>query len=71
MDSERDDREAVEADRTLPKGGGEEMVREATPDIRPEDAMMYCPVCSTRLQDSRCKLVCKRCGYYMSCADFY
>jgi|GEM_PF-546592 rubredoxin len=36
-----------------------------------EDASRYCPVCSQRLESRRCKLVCKVCGYYMSCADYY
>ena len=36
-----------------------------------EEPMLYCPVCSERLQESRCKLVCKKCGYFMSCADYY
>ncbi|MDE3104463.1 MAG: hypothetical protein KGK08_04745 [Acidobacteriota bacterium] len=31
----------------------------------------YCPTCSARLQESRCKLVCTTCGYFLSCADFY
>ena len=36
-----------------------------------EHAMLYCPVCNERLVESRCKLVCQRCGYFMSCADYY
>lgn len=34
------------------------------------EAMLYCPVCSLRLEDRGCKLRCRRCGYYMSCADY-
>ncbi len=34
-------------------------------------AMLYCPVCSNRLQSHRCKLICAQCGYFMSCADYY
>ena len=37
----------------------------------PEEAMLYCPVCSTRLTSRKCKLICEKCGYYMSCADYY
>lgn len=33
--------------------------------------MLYCPRCNQRLTEMRCKLLCERCGYYMSCADFY
>ena len=43
-------------------------VRGAAPETEP---MLYCPVCSTRLTEQRCKLVCAQCGYYMSCADYY
>ncbi len=41
--------------------------------VRSSDAepMLYCPVCSLRLTERKCKLLCERCGYYMSCADYY
>jgi hypothetical protein len=35
------------------------------------EPMLYCPICSTRLTSRKCKLVCEKCGYYMSCADYY
>jgi hypothetical protein len=42
-------------------------------EVRGNDCepMLYCPVCSLRLNERKCKLVCERCGYYMSCADYY
>ena len=36
-----------------------------------DEPMLYCPVCSTRLTERKCKLLCERCGYYLSCADYY
>ena len=36
-----------------------------------DEPMLYCPVCATRLAERKCKLFCERCGYYMSCADYY
>jgi len=36
-----------------------------------EEPTLYCPVCSERLVQNHCKLVCEKCGYFMSCADYY
>ena len=42
------------------------------PEPPPDDrAMLYCPVCSMKLESRKCKLFCAQCGYYMSCADYY
>ena len=35
------------------------------------EPMLYCPVCNSRLAELKCKLICPKCGYYMSCADYY
>jgi hypothetical protein len=44
----------------------------STPKSKEEDEpILYCPVCSTRLTARKCKLICEKCGYYMSCADYY
>ena len=39
-------------------------------DPSAEEPMLYCPVCSLRLEARKCKLFCSQCGYYMSCADY-
>ena len=36
-----------------------------------EQPMLFCPNCDQRLTSRRCKLLCERCGYFMSCADYY
>jgi hypothetical protein len=39
--------------------------------VSDSEPMLYCPVCSLRLAERKCKLFCERCGYYMSCSDYY
>jgi len=34
------------------------------------EPMLYCPVCSLRLEERGCKLRCRQCGYYMGCSDY-
>ena len=44
---------------------------EACPLTSQEHHSVFCPTCSSRLAESRCKLICRNCGYFLSCADFY
>lgn len=39
-------------------------------DALENEPMLFCPVCSLRLSERKCKLFCQRCGYFMSCADY-
>lgn len=47
--------------------------RPPPPAGSPEQVMRTCPVCGRELQERKCKLFCPdpRCGYFLSCADFY
>ncbi len=42
----------------------------AEPPSPLEFANQFCPVCSRRLESHRCKMVCRKCGYFMSCSEF-
>lgn len=63
----------------LPTGLGPDNSRQEIPQSganapaeRPiEHLCQVCPTCGSRLDGYRCKLVCKQCGYFMSCADYY
>ena len=46
-------------------------ISERTKQSSENEPMLYCPVCSRRLTERKCKLFCEQCGYYMSCADYY
>jgi hypothetical protein len=39
----------------------------------PEEVLRTCPICGKTLHERKCKLFCPdpRCGYYLSCADYY
>lgn len=47
--------------------------RTSTASENPERVMRTCPVCGAALAERKCKLYCPdpRCGYFLSCADFY
>jgi hypothetical protein len=40
------------------------------PPTAPEFHNQFCPVCSSRLISQKCKMICPRCGYFMSCSEF-
>lgn len=42
-----------------------------TADASAVNASVHCPACFRKLEQRQCKLICKGCGYYMSCSDYY
>ena len=67
----RSQRGEFSAQQLVPPQGEPARAQEAHQAGPHEDVSRYCPVCSQRLEARRCKLVCRVCGYYMSCADYY
>jgi predicted amidophosphoribosyltransferase len=59
-------------DNNAPKPTGSEPANfePACSQPAPEFPNQFCPVCSTRLESHRCKMICARCGYFMSCSEF-
>jgi hypothetical protein len=39
-------------------------------DFDPAAVMLTCANCGARMDERKCKLVC-RCGYFLSCSDYY
>jgi len=44
---------------------GQGKVRAAEPE-----SSRVCPRCGQTMREHQCKLVCARCGYFLSCSDF-
>ena len=57
----------------VPRGDGPDRDLKPDRDLTNDESepMLYCPVCSRRLTERKCKLFCEQCGYYMTCADYY
>jgi hypothetical protein len=45
--------------------------RKSAAERRVGNPERFCPNCSAELRESRCKLSCAVCGFYLSCSDFY
>ena len=43
---------------------------EAPPDVDPGVVVLTCANCGAAMDERKCKLIC-RCGYFLSCSDYY
>ncbi|MGH9788035.1 MAG: HVO_2523 family zinc finger protein [Candidatus Acidiferrales bacterium] len=50
------------------RGEISEPKREAA--VRVAELARTCPRCGREMAERQCKLVCGRCGFYLSCSDF-
>jgi hypothetical protein len=50
--------------------GGDDERADAGDDIDPAVVMLTCANCGARMDERKCKLIC-RCGYFLSCSDYY
>ena len=37
----------------------------------PGELMRICANCGSRMAERKCKLICRGCGYFLSCSDYY
>ena len=37
----------------------------------PGEVMRVCANCGARMKERKCKLLCRGCGYFLSCSDYY
>jgi hypothetical protein len=43
---------------------------EGTAEVDPALVMLTCANCGATMDERKCKLIC-RCGYFLSCSDYY
>ena len=37
----------------------------------PDRLMRTCANCGAEMEERKCKLICRGCGYFLSCSDYY
>ena len=60
-----------ETPRTTPGSGAIVMLDDGEgPAVDPGTVILTCANCGAAMDERKCKLVC-RCGYFLSCSDYY
>ena len=55
----------------LPEDGVQlQAIMDADPEIDPAALLLTCANCGAAMDERKCKLIC-RCGYFLSCSDYY
>ncbi|MDQ2673493.1 MAG: hypothetical protein M3Y40_02455 [Chloroflexota bacterium] len=53
-------------------GSGIERVAKTAPKAPdPNRLMRTCANCGSEMEERKCKLICRGCGYFLSCSDHY
>jgi hypothetical protein len=47
------------------------VAREAPKAPDPNRLMRTCANCGSEMEERKCKLICRGCGYFLSCSDYY
>lgn len=50
------------------------MATPPVPAAKPSDPgrlMRTCANCGAEMEERKCKLICRGCGYFLSCSDYY
>jgi hypothetical protein len=41
------------------------------PQASPSEVIRVCANCGSAMEERKCKLLCRGCGYFLSCSDYY
>jgi hypothetical protein len=46
-------------------------IKPVPPQPDPSRVIRTCANCGAELEERKCKLICRGCGYFLSCSDYY
>lgn len=60
-------RQVVELTKTSPPAASSVHPKPSAPG----ELMRVCANCGAAMEERKCKLICRGCGYFLSCSDYY